>query len=167
MSPAVSQVSKADLRNWPPFQGKEEIMKRMLSIAMLALLLCCPAFAQDQTAKQEAAKQAAQSWLALVDRGDYGPSWQQAASFFQSKISKADWENALKQGRTPLGAAGSRTLLGALYQTDLPNAPKGEYVIIQYKTEMASGGAVVETVTPMLDNDGKWRVSGYFVKPAL
>jgi hypothetical protein len=56
--------------------------------------------------------------------------------------------------------------LGALYQTDLPNAPKGEYVILQYKTEFAGRGPVIETITPMLDKDGKWRVSGYFVKPA-
>jgi hypothetical protein len=145
---------------------KEEIMNRMLSIAMLALLLCPAVFAQDQTAKQEAAKQAAQSWLALVDRGDYGPSWQEAASFFQSKISKADWEKALQQVRAPLGAASSRTLLGAEYLSDLPNAPKGEYVIIQYKAELASGGSFIETITPMLDKDGKWRVSGYFIKPA-
>jgi hypothetical protein len=146
--------------------GKEEIMNRILSIAMLALLLCPAVFAQDLIAKQEAAKQAAQSWLALVDRGDYGQSWQDAASFFQSKISKADWEKALQQVRAPLGAASSRKLLGALYQTELPNAPKGEYVIIQYKAEFASGGSFIETITPLLDKDGKWRVSGYFIKPA-
>jgi hypothetical protein len=146
--------------------GKEEIMNRMLSVAMLALLLCSVSFAQDEAAKREAAQLSARSWLALVDRGDYGQSWQEAASFFQSKISKADWEKALQQVRAPLGAAGSRTLMGALYQTDVPNAPKGEYVIIQYKAEFANGGSFIETITPMLDKDGKWRVSGYFIKPA-
>jgi hypothetical protein len=146
--------------------GKEEIMNRMLSIAMLALLMCSVSFAQDEAAKREAAQLSARSWLALVDRGDYGPSWQETASFFQSKISKADWEKALQQVRAPLGAASSRTLLGSLYQTDLPDAPKGEYVIIQYKAEFASGGSFIETITPMLDKDGKWRVSGYFIKPA-
>ncbi len=132
----------------------------------MALLLCAPAFAQVHTAKQEAAKQSAQSWLALVDAANYGQSWQEAATFFKSKVSKAGWEQALQQARAPLGSAGSRTLLGALYQTDLPNAPKGEYVILQYKTEFAGRGPVIETITPMLDKDGKWRVSGYFVKPA-
>jgi len=138
----------------------------MLSIAILALLVCSTAFAQDEAAKREAAQQSAQSWLALVDRGNYAPSWQEAASFFQSKVSKAEWERDLKQVRAPLGAAGSRTLMGALYQTDVPGAPKGEYVIIQYKTKMGVGGAVIETITPRLDKDGKWRVSGYFIKPA-
>jgi hypothetical protein len=141
-------------------------MNRMLSIAMLALLLCSAVFAQDEAAKREAAQLSARSWLALVDRGDYGQSWQEAASFFQSKISKADWEKALQQVRAPLGATGSRTLLGALYQSDLPGAPKGDYVIIQYKAEFASGGTFIETITPVLDKDGKWRMSGYFIKPA-
>ena len=141
-------------------------MRRTLSIAMIGLLLCSATFAQNETAKRAAAEHAAQSWLALVDRGDYGQSWQQAASFFQSKISKADWEKALQSARAPLGQAGSRTLMGSMYQTDLPNAPKGEYVVIQYRTEFAGMGPAIETITPMLDNDGKWRVSGYFVKPA-
>lgn len=140
-------------------------MNRMLSIAVLAFLLCSAAVAQDQTAKRIAAEESAWSWLALVDRGDYGQSWQEAASFFKSKVSKADWETALQRVRAPLGAASSRTLADSVYQTDLPNAPKGEYFIIQYKTGFASG-PVIETVVPMLDKDGKWAVSGYFVKPA-
>jgi hypothetical protein len=156
-------------------------MKKTVCIAALLgmLMLPCAVFtqtqaaqppaaavAQDQTAKQEAAKQAARSWLALVDAVNYGQSWREAASFFQSKVSKEDWEKALQQVRAPLGVAGSRTLLGAQYQTDLPNTPKGEYVILPYKTEFAGMGPVLETVILMLDKDGKWRVSGYFVKPA-
>ncbi len=140
-------------------------MNRMISIALLGLL-CSAAFAQDVTAKRNAAEQSAQSWLAFVDHGDYGQSWEEAASFFKSKISKADWQNALQQVRLPLGAAGNRSLMGSMYQTDLPDAPKGEYVVIQYKTEFAGENRFIETITPMLDKDGKWRVSGYFIKPA-
>ena len=80
-------------------------------------------------------------------------------------MSKADWQNALQQVRLPLGAAGNRSLMGSIYQTDLPDAPKGEYVVIQYKTEFAGKNQFIETITPMLDKDGKWRVSGYFIKP--
>ena len=141
-------------------------MKRLISIAMLAFLLCSVGFAQDEAAKKTAAQASAESWLALVDAGNYGQSWDEASTFFKSKVSKADWENALKQVRAPLGATGTRTLLGSMYQTDIPNVPKGEYVIIQYKTEFAGKTAFIETITPMLDQDKNWRVSGYFVKPA-
>jgi len=141
-------------------------MKRKLSTALIVLLLCSAAFAQDTAAKQAAADKAARTWLAIVDHGDYGQSWQQAASFFQSKITKADWEKALTQARAPLGVAGERTLMGSMYQTNLPNVPPGEYVVIQYKTSLSGAGPMIETITPMLDKDGTWRVSGYFLKPA-
>ena len=48
--------------------------------------------------------------------------------------------------------------------TTLPGAPQGEYVLIQMKTDFESKKGVIETVTPMLDKGGKWRVSGYQIK---
>jgi hypothetical protein len=46
----------------------------------------------------------------------------------------------------------------------LPGAPDGEYVVIQYESSFEHKQAAVETVTPMLDKDGTWRVSGYFIR---
>jgi hypothetical protein len=37
-----------------------------------------------------------------------------------------------------------------------------EYVVIQYETQFEHHTAT-ETVTPMLDKDGAWKVSGYFI----
>ncbi len=48
--------------------------------------------------------------------------------------------------------------------TSLPGAPDGEYVVISYETSFTNKKSAIETVTPMLDKDGKWRVSGYFIK---
>jgi hypothetical protein len=38
--------------------------------------------------------------------------------------------------------------------------------VLQYRTKVARGREVVETVTPMRLPDGSWRVSGYYVRPA-
>ena len=57
-----------------------------------------------------------------------------------------------------------RKLDSQKYMTSLPGAPDGEYVVIQYKTKFENKKSAVETITPMLDNDGKWRVSGYYIK---
>jgi len=141
-------------------------MVRSISVSVLGLLLCSAGFAQDETVKRYVAEKAAQTWLALVDNGGYLESWEQASSFFKSKITSADWEKAVQQVRAPFGAVHHRAPMGSVYQTDVPNAPRGEYVLIQYKTEFADGRKVIETITPMRDADGKWRVSGYFVKPA-
>lgn len=66
--------------------------------------------------------------------------------------------------RKPLGAVLSRTFKLAKYSTSLPGAPDGQYVVIQYDTSFENKKSAVETITPMLDRDGQWRVSGYFIK---
>jgi hypothetical protein len=50
------------------------------------------------------------------------------------------------------------------YKTSLPGAPDGEYVVIAYETSFDKKQAATETITPMKDADGRWRVSGYFIK---
>jgi hypothetical protein len=37
-------------------------------------------------------------------------------------------------------------------------------VTIQYETVFENKASAVETITPMLDPDGIWRVSGYFIR---
>jgi len=37
-------------------------------------------------------------------------------------------------------------------------------VVIQYESSFEHKQSAVETITPTLDKDGKWRVSGYFIK---
>jgi hypothetical protein len=58
----------------------------------------------------------------------------------------------------------SRKLKSAKYTKALPGAPAGEYVVLQFDTSFVNKKEAVETVTPMLDKDGKWKVSGYFIK---
>ena len=52
----------------------------------------------------------------------------------------------------------------SIYKSVLQGAPDGEYVIITFETEFENKKSAIETVTPMMDKDGKWRVSGYFIK---
>ena len=64
----------------------------------------------------------------------------------------------------PLGELISRTIKNSTYTTSLPGAPDGEYVVIQFSTSFAKKMQIIETVTPMLEKDGVWRVSGYYIK---
>ena len=75
-----------------------------------------------------------------------------------------EWEQQVGGVRDPLGAVVSRKLKDAHYTTTLPGAPDGEYVVLEYNTSFAHKKSAIETVTPMLDKDGDWRVSGYFIK---
>jgi hypothetical protein len=123
-------------------------------------------YCADEPSKEKAATDAATSWLALVDSGQYGESWFQAASVFRNALSKEQWTSAMRSVRAPLGKVVSRQLKSASYTTKLPNVPAGEYVVLQFDTSFANASGMIETITPVLDTDGKWKVSGYFIKRA-
>jgi len=110
------------------------------------------------------AQESAKSWLALVDAGKYSQSWNQAASFFKERVTAQKWESAVKSVRDPLGKLESRILKSSQYTQTMPGTPDGEYVILQFETTFEKKKAAIETVTPMKDQDGQWRVAGYFIK---
>jgi hypothetical protein len=122
------------------------------------------AVSESNPEAEKAAIETAQSWLDIVDGGKFEESWDEAAGLFKSGISKEKWGETLKAFRTPLGKVISRKLATQQYATSLPGAPDGEYVVIQYNTTFENKKKAVETITPMLDKDGKWRVSGYYIK---
>lgn len=119
---------------------------------------------KSNPAAEAAAIESAQAWLELVDGGNFGQSWEAAAAVFKSAITQPDWEKAVRAVRTPLGKLVSRKIKSQQYATSLPGAPDGEYVVIQYYTAFENKANAIETITPMLDKDGKWRVSGYYIK---
>jgi len=138
--------------------------KLVSSFILFALLLIICSALQAQQKPEQLAQQSSDAWLALVDSGKYAESWQEASQIFKGAVTKEQWQGALQGVRGPLGKLLSRKLKSATYTKTLPGAPDGEYVVIQYETSFENKQSAVETVTPMLDKDGKWRVSGYFIK---
>jgi len=139
-------------------------LKFVLGALVLTFLLgICPAV-QAQQKPEKPAQQSADTWLALVDSGKYADSWQEASQLFKAAVTREQWQNALRGTRDPLGKMLSRKLKSATYTKSVPGAPDGEYVVIQYDSSFEHKQAAIETVTPMLDKDGKWRVSGYYIK---
>jgi hypothetical protein len=113
---------------------------------------------------EDAAQAAAESWLKLVDEAKYDASWDAAAKLFKTAVTKEQWRQAAAGARAPLGKLVSRKLKSRQLTRSLPGAPDGQYVVIQYDAVFEAKKAAVETVTPMADPDGSWRVSGYFVR---
>ncbi len=141
-----------------------EIMKRLRVAAALALLLVLPAGLGADQAAEKAARQAAESWLVLIDSEKYAESWDEAAPFFKEKIARDQWVVMVQATLVPFGKLKGRTFIGAKYMTELPGAPDGEYVVIQFQASFEKKKKAVETITPKLAPDGKWRVSGYYVR---
>ena len=137
-------------------------MIRVITHLAIVTLAGSLLFAADKP--EETAQKSAEQWLALVDAGKYAESWKTAAAYFQTAVSQDQWEHAIVAVRKPLGDLVSRKLKSAQYTKSLPGAPDGEYVVLQFDTSFANKKEAVETVTPMLDKDGKWKVSGYYIK---
>jgi len=137
------------------------IKRLMMTFTIICSLVGAIAMAQD---KNDAAKKSAESWLAVVDKGDYAASYDEAARIFKLAITKEDWLQKVRAARSPLGKMISRKLKRMQYETTLPGAPDGEYVVVQYDTSFENKRSAVETITPTLDKDGQWRVSGYFIR---
>ena len=139
----------------------------MKPIALTILILAVPVSALAAEKHDEAEKQAvaaAESWLALVDDGKYAESWDAAADYLKNAVTKDAFVKSMTAARKPLGTLKSREVKSKDYRTSLPGAPDGEYVVIQFKTSFENKKSAIETVTPMLDKDGKWRVSGYYIR---
>lgn len=124
-----------------------------------------PAVAQ----KEAAAEEAARAWLTLIDERAYAASWEEAGELMQTALTKDGWRSAVQNARNQLNALlpgldfTKRKLIAAQYTENVPNAPKGAYVITQYS--ITHGGAeVIETVSLHHENEA-WKVVGYFIKP--
>jgi hypothetical protein len=100
----------------------------------------------------------------LVDAEQYAESWEGAAALFKGAVTREQWVQAAGAARAPLGDLVSRKIRSRQYTEQLPGAPDGKYVILQFDAVFENKASAVETVTPMLDEDGVWRVSGYFIK---
>ena len=140
-----------------------QILSRPCVVLALVLVSSVAAPLRAADPPEKAAQAAAESWLALVDAGKYAESWDAAAPFFRKALTKEQWVDAVGKARGPLGRLETRRLLGAKLVHELPGAPAGDYVVMQYEAKFP-GQTAVETITPMRDGDA-WRVSGYYVRP--
>jgi len=119
--------------------------------------------AEEHTAEKKAALESATQWLDLIDNAKYAESWEVAAKLFIANVTLEQWEKGAEGVRAPLGKVISRKVIGGKYLTEMPGAPDGEYVMIQYSTVFENKKEATETVVPLVE-DGVWKVSGYHVK---
>lgn len=135
----------------------------VVGVAIAIVLLVGISWATNAE-KEKAAITAAQKWLTLIDAGKYSESWQESAEYFRNTVKQDQWGQMLQSVRTPLGKVISRKLKTKVYKTSLPGAPDGQYVVIQFETSFQNKKSAIETVTPMFEKDGRWKVSGYYIK---
>lgn len=145
------------------------LRKYLLVVSMLILLVFIACGKKESSVKmnpeaEKIAVEAANQWLNLIDNGQYAESWELTAELFRRAVEKKTWNKQMNAVRKPLGKLISREVIKKEYMISMPGAPDGEYVVIQYSTNFENKKNAIETVTPMKDKDGEWRVSGYYIK---
>jgi hypothetical protein len=115
----------------------------------------------DAVADKEAAgKLAAGGWLVLLDRHDWGRSWETSSTTFRTTVPLGTWMDNVPKVRDGLGALVERTPAEMSYKTSLPGRPPGEYVTVIFLSKFETK-QVQEVVTTVREPDGHWRVTGY------
>lgn len=138
----------------------------LAAIVALAGLVARPVAAQQiqDTTALRLALLATTTWLAIVDGGKAGESWETGAPAFQAAVTKADWVKALTAARGPFEPFGIRTILSVKYAETMPGSPPGPYIVVQHLTNVSGNRQVIETVASIRTTDGSWRVAGYVVR---
>ena len=137
---------------------------RIVFLAFFGLVLAAGCTPAQESGNEQAAVSAAEKWLRMVDNEQYTDGWKESAEYFRNVVNQKQWEQSMQAVRKPLGKLLSRKLKSAMYKTSLPGAPDGQYVVIQFDTSFENKKSAIETITPMLDKDGTWRISGYYIR---
>jgi len=119
-----------------------------------------PAAPQDVQAKEEAGRAAAQGWLAVLDRRDWGTAWDGSAAMFRSTVPLANWMEGIPKARGDVGALVDREAAVTSYKDQLEGRPRGDYVTVVFASRFERG-QLEEVVTTVREPDGRWRVTGY------
>jgi len=134
-----------------------------LIVLLLAAAGCGPQ-PQSNPVAQQAATEAAEKWLAMMDEGQYVESWDGVSEYLQAIIPKERWHESIAPARAIMGKLVSRTVQSSQYSEVMPGLPDGKYVVIQYETVFEKKKAAIENVAVSQEDDGVWRVSGYFIR---
>lgn len=104
---------------------------------------------------------AAAEQLILMDRGHYAQSWDRTAGLLKAKYSREQWLQRLKSLRQPLGALRYRKLIFSRFAEQLPEWPKGSYLLLRYQSSFAYRELAFEALTLQQESDGTWRLADY------
>lgn len=141
----------------------------MLPLVLAFLLVACARTVERQPAPatpddwEHAAQAAADSWLGEIDAARYRESWVAAAAAARSVFPEDGWTRSIAGVRNRLGQLQSRTLVELRRDPELPGAPPGDYVIVEYRTRFVNDPATTEQVIMLIEN-GVWRGFGYSVR---
>ena len=115
------------------------------------------AFPSANATGTDAALPTIQTWLELVDGGQYAESWRQASESFHAMVTQDEWVDKVESVRKPLGKLLSRKV----EKTE----PNGSYFVAKFDSSFEGLKAASETATVVLETNGQWKTVAYLINP--
>ena len=119
---------------------------------------------QPSTRDDKETIEASRAWLALLDAGKFGPAWDGASPYLKSVVTRQKWVTGVAAARNPFGKFKQRIPVKFARSHSMPDAPDGDYSLLEFESEFANGKRASEQVIWMLGDNQVWRVSGYFIR---
>jgi len=104
---------------------------------------------------------AAKKWLQHLDQEEFSESWQNGSLTLKLTVPKTHWVHLMESIRQPLGRPLSRKVAAQRKAKDPENLPKGNYMVVLFRSTFPNEKIVNELVTLVLESDGEWRVLTY------
>ncbi len=150
-----------------------------LGMLIVALTVASPAFAI--TAEEQDALNAAERWLVPVDAGKYADAWAMAAATFKAQVDRQAWRDGARDMRKSYGRVVVRKAERLAFVGEAPPNPtpadgtasapqaapepaRNQQVAILFETKFAGNKTAAEQLTVVREQDGIWRVAGYFIR---
>lgn len=103
-----------------------------------------------------------QNFVEQLDSANFGKSWSSASAYFKAAISQEEWEKSMNATRKPLGKLIKREIADQRTSKDPENLPKGDYMVLFYKSSFDKKEHAYELVT-LVKEDNQWKVLTYQV----
>jgi hypothetical protein len=133
-----------------------------LALAMVAVWTGNVAAAMS--AEEQRALTTAERWLVPVDAGNSANAYAMTAADFKATVTREQWRDGMRDLRKPYGRVVLRKAEKLAYTTPDPKGDPGEKIVILFATKFVANKTAEEEVTLVRENDGLWRVTGYYIR---
>ena len=133
------------------------------SLILISIVLLGCSDNEKVSPEKKAAVNSALHWVALIDSGRYEESWQVAFASFKEDVTQRQWRIGLEQIREPYGMVMSRKIKETKNLASKQSRSPQKNLVVEFTTQFENQQVATEFVTVLLDNDGRWRVSAYYL----
>ena len=90
----------------------------------------------DTQSEEETARQTVDTWLSLIDAGNYSEAYEATGSFFRESVTAEEFRDIMEERLALLGAFESRTLSSTRRLTVVPDAPPGGLLRVRVRRRL-------------------------------